>query len=126
MALKTFNGKNEVYLVNIYAPVIRDEKERLFYSLGALDIPAGTHFYMGGDLDCTFYGRRDWSFSPTAFDHDSLGLRELIDKWRLTDTLDNYLPDENEEAALVLFHETHHTYHYPVAGFGQESSRLDR
>ena len=92
MALKTFNGKNEVYLVNIYAQVIRDEKERLFYSPGALEIAAGTHVYMGGDLNCTLYGRRDRSFSPTAFDHDSLGLRELIDKWRLTDTLDNFLP----------------------------------
>ena len=103
MELQAFNGTYDVILLNLYAPTDRVAKEYLFLKLGAIPIPTGKQVFVGGDLNCTLHGLVTRSYLPTALDHDSPGLRRLLFKWRLQDSVSNVLPSGNDSAALAHF-----------------------
>lgn len=116
----------DVYVANIYAPVDRELREQYYQRLAAIMIPDGIRLYVGGDFNCTQHGEKDRSFQPTALHHSSAALADLIQKWRLHDSVEDLLSGTMKAPQLERFHNDYHTHEYTVAGRGLASSRLDR
>ena len=56
----------------------------------------------------------------------SPALRKLLDKWCLTDSTQQSMPEASDAAGIIDFHKRYHTYSYSLLGLSRATSRLDR
>ncbi|KAJ8558990.1 hypothetical protein ON010_g8458 [Phytophthora cinnamomi] len=96
----------EFAIVDIYAPIDRVQREKLFgISANYLSLLVAE--------------------SPDRATHDSAELRLLLEAWGARDCLTYAMPSLDDQERLHKFHRHHHTYRYKVHD-EHETSRLDR
>ncbi|KAJ8575389.1 hypothetical protein ON010_g3826 [Phytophthora cinnamomi] len=81
---------------------------------------------VGGDFNCTLDDEADRSYISRTGVHDSPALRGLLATWGIIDPVASARPKHWRHDQLRRHHTETHTYHYPVDGHGEASSRLDR
>eukprot|EP00644_Phytophthora_capsici_P019305 jgi/Phyca11/132955/e_gw1.277.4.1 len=113
-------------VVNIYAPHRKAASERFFAHLMQLDFPPGARLAVGGDFNCTLDEVADRSYHSVHNDHGSEMLQNLLTHWALSDPVALGRPALWNSQALAKHQMDTHTFHYPVKGTGEGSSRLDR
>jgi exonuclease III len=87
----------EVLVIKIYAPHVQMEREAFYRTLAAYELKHEGPVVIGGDFNCTNHPIIDRSYQPTARDHCSPQLRQLIDAWQVEDTLAPFFPDEDDD-----------------------------
>ncbi|OWZ15501.1 reverse transcriptase [Phytophthora megakarya] len=120
----TFDGQ-EVAVINVYAPIERKAREKLFEMVARLTLPAHGRVFMGGDFNCTLVGQLDRTHTHDAHAHESPALRLLLKKWKARDCLETAMPSPSDRHRVARFHRNQHSYRYTVHG-DPASSRLDR
>ncbi|OWZ05497.1 hypothetical protein PHMEG_00022409 [Phytophthora megakarya] len=71
-----------VAVINVYAPIEREAREKLFGMVARLTLPPHGRVFMGGDFNCTLVGQLDRAHTHAAHAHESPALRLLLKKWK--------------------------------------------
>uniref|UniRef100_A0AAV1U821 Endonuclease/exonuclease/phosphatase domain-containing protein n=1 Tax=Peronospora matthiolae TaxID=2874970 RepID=A0AAV1U821_9STRA len=123
MAATAILDDREFTIINVYAPVLRSEREKLFQSLEHVVSSVDSPVFLCGNFNCTLLDSRDRSYTSRWNSHDPPALRRLLDCGGLTDVLDDDIDDHDSD---IDWRVKHHTYFYTMPGGREASCRLDR
>ena len=76
--------------------------------------------YLGDDFNSTLHPEHDRSFTAPA------RTRRLLDKWCVTDSIQQCMPEASDAAGIMGFPKRYHTYSCSLPGLSRATSRLDR
>uniref|UniRef100_A0AAV1UX75 Reverse transcriptase domain-containing protein n=1 Tax=Peronospora matthiolae TaxID=2874970 RepID=A0AAV1UX75_9STRA len=123
MAATAILDDREFTIINVYAPVLMSEREKLFQSLEHVVSSVDSPVFLCCNLYCTLLDSRDRSYTSRWNSHDPPALRRLLDCGGLTDVLDDDIDDHDSD---IDWRVKHHTYFYTMPGGREASCRLDR
>ncbi|KAJ0408791.1 hypothetical protein ATCC90586_005542 [Pythium insidiosum] len=114
-----------VLILNVYAPTEQRDREAMFHAIAMTEQPARPTL-IGGDFNCTNFPELDRTYQKAAASHRSAALDKWTRRWRMTDAVEPFLPDDQaDRMELAMFHASQHTYRYHVGDI-PASSRLER
>ncbi|KAJ8523568.1 hypothetical protein ON010_g17551 [Phytophthora cinnamomi] len=125
MAVQARIHGHALIIVNVDAPHRVPQRERFFRQLAVMQLPSNTLVAEGGDFNCTLDNESGRSYTSRTEALDSPALRDLIATWGIIDPVASARPKHWRHDRLRRHHAETHTYHYPVDGHGEASSRLD-
>ena len=114
MAVQLTLLEETVLVVNVYAPIVKNEREPMFKSLLFLLRAYDGPMFVVRDFNCTLKPRLDLSFKSLPGRHGSLALRRLLGRAQLRNVLNSDMEIAEEERAVPAFQAAAHTYFYTL------------